>query len=287
MTCLFSSSCLPLLCLPLLPLPLGLCLCVLCASVFHFLRLFHSLRALGPDLRFQDDQHLVALDLDLEIVSWFISLESLIHLLTVRDFAITDLEDSVIGFDTGFLGPTAWHNPLDDHTLLPLFEPYAKANFVRHASEERRSHWVMSDMVCQKDNHVGDLRDSLDIDLLEVIAGSVVIGMEAREEVVDWNPFQEEGLVIARTDPFGLPLDIKTLLLVRTGQQIIEFFGGACAIDRQDVLGDSSHHVEVEHRDGLGKIESGVIDVVLAADEAEFLGAESHKEDTSTRLIGR
>ena len=92
--------------------------------------------------------------------------------------------------------------------------------------------------------------------------------------------------MIARTDPFGLALDIKTLLLVRTGQQIIEFFGRACAIDCQDVLGDSSHHVEVEHRDGLCKIESGVIDVVLAADEAEFFGAEGHKEDTTPRFVG-
>ena len=36
----------------------------------------------------------------------------------------------------------------------------------------------------------------------------------------------------------------------------------------------------------MGQIESWVIDVVLAADEAELLGAEGHKEDTSTRLVG-
>ena len=68
----------------------------------------------------------------------------------------------------------------------------------------------MRDMIGQEDHHIGDLGDSLDIDLLEVIARSVVIGMESREEVVDWDPFQEERLVIARTDPFGLALDVKT-----------------------------------------------------------------------------
>ena len=37
----------------------------------------------------------------------------------------------------------------------------------------------MRDMIGQEDHHIGDLGDSLDIDLLEVIARSVVIGMEA------------------------------------------------------------------------------------------------------------
>jgi hypothetical protein len=37
----------------------------------------------------------------------------------------------------------------------------------------------MRDMIGQEDHHLGDLRDSLDIDLFEVIARSVVIGMEA------------------------------------------------------------------------------------------------------------
>ena len=95
------------------------------ASVFHSLRLFDPLRALGPDLRLQDDHLLISLDLDLEIVAGFIGLESLVHLLSVCDFAITDFEDAVIGFDTGFLGPAAWHDPFDDHTLLPLFDPHA------------------------------------------------------------------------------------------------------------------------------------------------------------------
>ena len=113
MTRLFSTS------------SLSFSLCVLCASVFHSLRLFHSLRALGPDLRLQDDHLLISLDLDLQIVSGFVCLKSLVHLLSVRDFAITDFEDTVIGFDTGFLGPSAWHDPLDDHTLLPLFDPHA------------------------------------------------------------------------------------------------------------------------------------------------------------------
>ena len=115
MTRLFSTS----------SLSFSLSLCVLCASVFQSLRLFHSLRALGPDLRLQDDHLLISLDLDLQIVSGFVCLERLVHLLSVRDFATTDFEDTVIGFDAGFLGPSAWHNPLDDHTLLPLFDPHA------------------------------------------------------------------------------------------------------------------------------------------------------------------
>jgi hypothetical protein len=119
MTRLFSTP-LFFLCLPL---------CVLCASVFQSLRLFHSLRLflsliLSPDLGTQKDLLLAALDFDTEIITRFIRLESLVHLLAVRDFAVTDFEDTVIGFDAGFLGPSAWHDPLDNHTFLPLLNPH-------------------------------------------------------------------------------------------------------------------------------------------------------------------
>jgi hypothetical protein len=84
-----------------------------------------SLPALSPDLGTQKDLFLAALDFDTEIITRLISLESLVHLLAVCDFAVTDFEDTVVGFDASFLSPTAWHDPLDNHTFLPLLDPHA------------------------------------------------------------------------------------------------------------------------------------------------------------------
>ena len=92
----------------------------LCFNLFGCFSLF----ALSPDLGTQKDLLLAALDFDTEIITRLIRLESLVHLLAVRDFAVTDFEDTVIGFDASFLSPSAWHDPLDNHTFLPLLNPH-------------------------------------------------------------------------------------------------------------------------------------------------------------------
>ena len=119
MTHLYSTS--------TFPLSSSLCSLYLCVSISSCFNLFgcFPLPALGPDLGTQKNLFLTALDFDTEIITRLICLKSLVHLLAVRDFAVADFEDTVIGFDAGFLSPSAWHDPLDDHTFLPLLDPHA------------------------------------------------------------------------------------------------------------------------------------------------------------------
>ena len=82
--------------------------------------------------------------------------------------------------------------------------------------------------------------------------------------------FEEERLMVARADPFRLPLDIKPDAFVGFGEHAVKLLCSARTVDGKNIIRNAADHIQIEHSNGFAQLEPRMVHVVFAADQAEF-----------------
>ena len=208
-------------------------------------------------------------------------------IVEVVDVAGPDPGDDVAGLQTGGGGgaPGSHVGELDAVDLGGVVghgaerDPEAAARGGRDGDlDEVEGRLLAHQAADEAQGDVADGRGALVVDLVEVVAGLVIVGVGAAEEVQHGQAGGVEAGLVGGAEAVraGPQLQRAGGLLEQAGPH----GGGADAGDDEAVVLEAADHVEVHHREQRGAgLRGEAVDEVTRAEQAHLLGAEGQELD--------